>query len=163
MRSNIKTKLSEHRFFQGFPDSVLNEIAGCGSIKKIKGDTMLAHEGDPADEFYAILEGRIAVETSLPGNPPRVLQTLHAGEIIGWSWIFPPYEWTFDAHVVKDATLMAFDARCLRGRVENDHELGYLLMKRFAQIITQRLKSSRLQLLNLYGSEDQPTNTAPGT
>ena len=161
--NNIKTKLQGHRFFQSFSDSVINQIASCGSIKKIDANQMLAHEGDPAEEFYAIIDGRIAVETSLPGKNVRVLQTLHAGEIVGWSWIFPPYEWTFDVHVVKDTTLFAFDARCLRGKTENDHELGYILMKQFAQIMTLRLKASRLQLLNLYGSEDQPTNLAPGT
>ena len=78
--------------------------------------------------------------------------TVGDGEVLGWSWLVPPYKWHFDARSLTDTRALALDGRCLRGKFENDHELGYEMMTRFAQLMTQRLEAASLQLLDLYGT-----------
>jgi hypothetical protein len=79
------------------------------------------------------------------------LETLHDGDLVGWSWLFVPHRWEFDGRVQTDTALISFDGACLRGKCESDHELGYELMKRFAQVIISRLQATRLRLLDVYG------------
>jgi CRP/FNR family cyclic AMP-dependent transcriptional regulator len=81
-----------------------------------------------------------------------VLQTLEPGEIVGWSWLFPPYRWNFDVRALEPLGAIAFDGACLRGKCDRDPALGYTLMKRFARVLSERLGAARLQLLDLYGS-----------
>ncbi len=88
-----------------------------------------------------------------PGRPPLVLQTVGAGDILGWSWLIPPYHWMFDAVALEPTRTIALDGRCLRGKCEADRVLGYELLKRFAHIMEQRLQATRLQLLDLYGGQ----------
>ena len=80
-----------------------------------------------------------------------MIATLGDGTVVGWSWLFPPYRWSFDARAIEDTRAIAFDGACLRGKCDSDHELGYVLMQRFAQIILDRLQAARLQLLDVYG------------
>jgi CRP/FNR family transcriptional regulator, cyclic AMP receptor protein len=73
--------------------------------------------------------------------------------VLGWSWLFPPYRWHFDASASAETSAVVLDGACLRGKCEDDASLGYRLMKRFAQLIQQRLQETRLQLLDVYGGE----------
>ena len=86
------------------------------------------------------------------GRGPVVIETLHDGDVVGWSWLFPPYRWQFDARALEPSRAIAFDGACLRGKCEADHELGYELMRRFAGSIIERLQATRLRLLDVYGS-----------
>jgi hypothetical protein len=95
----------------------------------------------------------VALEVTAPGRAPLVVQTLGAGEILGWSWLVPPHHWLFDAVALEQTRAIALDGRCLRGKCEADHDLGYELLKRFALIMEERLEATRLQLLDLYGDE----------
>src|SRR5581483_1513183 len=92
----------------------------------------LFREGGNADRFFLIREGGIALEVDAPGRGALVIETLHAGDVVGWSWLFAPYRWQFDGRAVEASRLVAFDGRCLRDKCEADHELGYQLMRRFA-------------------------------
>jgi CRP-like cAMP-binding protein len=76
---------------------------------------------------------------------------LAAGEVLGWSWLIPPYHWKFDARAIEQTRALALDGKCLRTKCEEDHDLGYELLKRFAQIMEERLQATRLQLLDVYG------------
>ena len=80
-----------------------------------------------------------------------MIETLDAGEVVGWSWLFAPYRWQLDARATEACRLVAFDGACLRGKCDADHELGYQLMRRFAAQIVERLQATRLQLLDVYG------------
>jgi CRP/FNR family cyclic AMP-dependent transcriptional regulator len=82
---------------------------------------------------------------------PITIETIEAGEVLGWSWLFPPYRWHFSARVVEPTRAIALDGVCLRSKGEADHDLGYELVKRVAQIMMQRLQATRLQLLDVYG------------
>ena len=80
-----------------------------------------------------------------------MIETLHEGDVVGWSWLFEPYRWQMDARVTRAAALVTFDGECLRGKCDADHELGYQLMRRFAASVIDRLQATRLQLLDVYG------------
>jgi CRP-like cAMP-binding protein len=79
------------------------------------------------------------------------IQTVGPGELLGWSWLMPPYRWHFDARALEQTRALSFDGTCIRNKCETDHRLGYELMKRLAYVFTQRLEASRLQLLDVYG------------
>ena len=92
----------------------------------------------------------MAVEIFVPGSGPIVIQTLEAGEVLGWSWLVPPHRKQFDARALEVTVALKFDAACLRTKCEEDPKLGYELLKRFTQILGQRLQATRLQLLDVY-------------
>lgn len=150
---DIRTELAEHPFFAGLAEADLDFIAGCGRNEAFREGTQIATEGSPADRFYLIRKGRVAIETYTPARKAMRLQTLEDGEILGWSWLFPPYQWNFDARALTDVRTITLDGRCLQDKCENDPRLGFELMKRFARIMTQRLRATRMQLLDVYGRE----------
>jgi hypothetical protein len=79
-------------------------------------------------------------------------QTAGEGEMIGLSWLIPPYRWRYDAKALELVRAIALDATCLRNKCEADHHLGYELMKRFVPVMVDRLHTTRLQLLDVYGA-----------
>ena len=110
-------------------------------------------EGDPADAFFVIREGAVALETVVPGRGAVTIETLHDGDLLGWSWLVPPYRTAFDARALGTAHLLALDGSCLRERCERDPALGYDLLKLLATVFTARLQDTRLRLLDLYGAD----------
>lgn len=148
----LETVLAEHPFLQGLSAEHLHLMVGCASNVRFEAGQYLFHEGDQANKFYFIRQGKVAVEIRAAAKGPIVIQTLNAGEVLGWSWLIPPYEWHFDARAVELTRAFALDGKCLRTKCEEDHHLGYELLKRFTDIIEQRLQATRLQLLDIYGT-----------
>lgn len=149
---DIRTLIQEHPFFAGLDVTSLELVAACASNVHFAAREYLFHEGDPADQFYLLRSGRVRLETAVPGRTPVALETIQAGEVIGWSWLFPPYLWHFDAVATESVRATAFDGKCLRGKCEENHDLGYELALRSAYIMIQRLQATRLQLLDVYGT-----------
>ncbi len=89
---------------------------------------------------------------------PIVIETIEAGEVLGWSWLFPPYRWHFNARALEPIRAIMLDGVCLREKGEIDHDLGYELVKRMAHILIERLQSTRLQLLDVYHVQDGGTH-----
>lgn len=137
--------------FAGLTPAQLEWIAGCGENCGFEAGEYLAREGDEANSFYVIRHGHVALELSAPGRGGLAISTLGEGAVVGWSWLFPPHRWSFDARAVEPVRAIAFDGKCLRGKCDTDHELGYMLMQRFAGIILDRLQATRPQLLDVYG------------
>jgi CRP-like cAMP-binding protein len=152
VQRDIEALVSEHPFFQGMSAPWLQLIAGCGKNVHFAAGQLIARAGEAANEFYAIRRGRAAIELHSPERTPLILQTLEEGEILGWSWLFPPYRWVFDARAIEPVSAIGFDGACLRGKCERDHDMGFEFMKRFARVFMQRLEGARLQLSDLYGS-----------
>lgn len=144
--------LKDHPFLKGLKSEYLKLITGCASNAVFQPDEFLFREGEDADSFYFIRKGKIVIETFIPGKGPLVIQTREAGEVTGWSWLIPPYRWHFDARATELTQAIALDGKCLRGKCEEDHDLGYELMRRFATVMADRLEAARLQLLDVYGS-----------
>ena len=147
----IKELIKQYPVFAGLEQSQLELIAGCGHNEHVEGGTLLLREGEPADVFFLIRHGVVALEVHAPARGPLQIETLSAGEVVGWSWLFPPYRWQMDGRAVEACSLVAFDGACLRGKCESDHDLGYELMKRFAASVVDRLQATRFQLLDVYG------------
>jgi len=144
--------IGEHPFFKDLDERYLKLVAGCAkNVRFVEGETIF-REGDEADQFYFIREGLVAVELMVPQRGFSTLQTVGEGDVLGWSWLMPPYRWRFGARALQPTRAMAFDGKCLRGKCEEDHDLGYELLKRFTFVVTERLEATRLQLLDLYGT-----------
>lgn len=144
--------LAQQAIFAGLPSKYLETITGCASnVRFARGDYLL-REGDDATTFYILREGRVALETHGAQYGQLLIETIEAGEVLGWSWLFPPYHWHFSGRAIEPVYTLALDGSCLRGKCDADHDLGYELMKRFASIIIQRLQATRMQLLDLYSA-----------
>lgn len=148
----LEPLLAQHPFFQDLDPAYRELIVGCAGNVRFRAGEFLFHEGEAANRFYLIRHGRVALQVFIPGQGPATLATIEAGEVLGWSWLFPPYRWHFDAQAIDLVRAVGFDGECLRGKCEADHGLGYTLMQRFARIMVQRLQATRLQLLDLYGT-----------
>ena len=149
----IDALLRDVPVFHGLASEQLELIAGCGSNVHFDQGTVLFRQGDQADTFYLVRHGMVALETYVPARGPAMIETLEAGEVVGWSWLFPPYRWHFDARALTPLRATGFDGACLRGKCEADPKLGYELMSRFAQVLIERLQWTRLRLLDLYGRD----------
>lgn len=147
----IADELHEHPFFAKLPIEVSQLIAGCGRNVVFKPETVIAKEGSDANNFYVIRRGRVALQVHATPAGTALLQTLDDGDILGWSWLFPPYRWSVEAKAMQDVHAIQLDGKCLRDKCDSDPAMGYLLMKRFSHIISQRLETTQLQLLDLYG------------
>jgi CRP-like cAMP-binding protein len=145
--------VKEHPFFSGLEEGFCQLVCGCAKNVRFEAGHYLFHDGDPANELYLLRHGRVALEVAVPGRGALTFQTLSAGDIIGVSWLIPPYRWTYDAKALDLTRAIAMDATCLRGKCEEDHDLGYELMKRFVPILIERLHGTRLQMLDVYGSD----------
>lgn len=145
----IEEILVNHHFFKGLGLANIEIISACASFAQFRAGEFLFREGEEAHSFFVICEGKVTVETFVPGRGPITLQTVGAGDVIGWSWLFPPYTWTFDARALDSTRVVVFNGNCLRTKYEADHDLGYILMERFAHIIVDRLQATRMQLLEL--------------
>ena len=146
--------LAAHPFFQGLAPGHLKLLVGCASNVRFDTGAFLFRTGEEANQFFLVREGTVAMEAVAPGRPVVVVQTLGAGEILGWSWLIPPYHWMFDARALEPTRAITLDGKCLRGKCEADHDLGYDLLKRFTQLVVSRLEATRMQLLDLYGNAD---------
>ena len=142
--------LAKHPFLKGIEPEHLKILVGCASNVRFNAGQFLFHEGEDANEFYMIRQGKVAVKIQGAERGPITVQTIGEGEVLGWSWLIPPYRWRFDAQAMELTRAIALDGKCLRTKSEEDHDLGYQLLKRFAGIIVERLEATRLQLLDVY-------------
>ncbi len=144
--------LGEHPFFKDLPGPYLDTVVGCVANVVFQPGEFVFREGSAADRFYVVREGRVAVEVFVPNTGPVTLETEEGGEVLGWSWLFPPYQSMFDARALNAVRALSVDGACLRTKCEKDTSLGYELMKRFTLLVVSRLQAMRMQLLDLYGN-----------
>ncbi|HJX49755.1 MAG TPA: cyclic nucleotide-binding domain-containing protein [Gaiellaceae bacterium] len=147
----IETLLQDVPLFQSLQPADLALIAGCGSNVQFRADELIVRDGDTADVFYVLRHGSVALETFVPARGAVTIETLEPGDVVGWSWLFPPYRWHFDVRALSLVRATSFDGACLRGKCEADPRLGYDLMSRFAQVMIERLQWTRMRLLDVYG------------
>lgn len=156
-KKNIDALIAAHPFFAGLDERYLQLISGCGANARFDAGQYLCREGEQADRFFAIRHGTVAIEVFVPQRGEVTLVTLSEGEIVGWSWLFPPYRWRLDARAVEMVRATTFDGACIRKKCEEDPAMGYALMCRLAQVVSERLEAARLQLLDVYGNSTQKT------
>jgi len=144
--------IATHPFFADMEDGFRQLVAGCARNVRFEAGQYLFHEGEAADRFYLLRHGCVSLELTAPGRGTLTFQTVREGEIVGVSWLIPPWRWTYDARAMELVRAVAIDAACLRQKCEADHDLGYDMMKRFMPVLIQRLHAVQLQILDLYGS-----------
>src|SRR5215510_15489002 len=150
MVESLEAIIADHSFFSDLEQRYVQSLTGCATNVRFDARTYLFREGEPADHFYLIRQGKVAIEISAPPRKPIIVQTLGSGEVLGWSWLVPPYRWRFHARAVERVRALALDGKCLRRCCEENHSLGYELLKRFTPVIAQRLEATRYQLLDVY-------------
>ena len=152
-------KLIEHSFFQNLEYEHLKQLASCADETDFSPGSMIFRAGECACNFYLITSGEIALEIQEPGSEPVRIGTLGAGELLGWSWLFPPYVWHFQARAIAPTKAIKFNAAPLLVACEEDHDFGYELMKRISQVVIHRLQATRKQYLQLLQSHPEEART----
>lgn len=146
----LEQSLSRHPFFSEFSKAHLATIASCANTAVFDAGTFLFREGEPAHAFFAIQRGRVAIASLTPHEGPVTVTSVGGGDLLGWSWLVPPHRWHFGARALEETSVVAFNAACVREQLERDHELGFLIMRKFAQVMASRLEALSLQLVNVY-------------
>lgn len=147
--------ITESPVFDGLEPEQLELIAGCASNVGFAEGERLFREGDPADTFYLVRHGLVALDAYIPNRGQVTVETVGGGEVVGWSWLVPPYRWHFTGRAVEPVRAVQFDAACLRGKCDEDARLCSELLKRFSQVLVARLQATRLQLMDVYGDGDR--------
>ena len=147
----IDQYLPSHPFFAGLDDEAIALVTGCAVNAHVRPGEYLFREGEPADTFSVVRSGRVAIQMRLPTGA-IVVDTARDGDVVGWSWLVAPFRWTFDAVATDDTSVVSVDGACLRGKCETDPALGYALLQRVVQVMSTRLHSARVRLLDLYGT-----------
>lgn len=142
----LKAVMAGHPFLDGLRPEHVEILAQYAMESGFAADQMIFREGEMANRFYLILHGRVALETTTSAGKPLVIDSTGAGEVLGWSWLFPPYCWHFSARALEPTKAIFFYGTWLREQCEQDHDLGYELVKRMAEVVIQRLHATRRQL-----------------
>ncbi|MBC8278440.1 MAG: cyclic nucleotide-binding domain-containing protein [FCB group bacterium] len=146
----LRPILEEHPFFQDLEPDYFDIVVGCASNIVFSPEALIYSEGDPSANFYLIREGRVGLEINIPSRGTMTIQTIDKGEILGWSWLIPPYKCRFTARAFTKVRAIAIDGECLRKKCDEDYKFGYEFYKRFSGIIVQRLQATHLQLLDVF-------------
>lgn len=149
---DLSATLRQHPFLADLSEHHMQILVGCAMNVKFADDHYLIREGEVADKFYLIRSGRVALEVDSSERGSFRIQTIGPGEVLGWSWLISPYRWHFSGVAVTEVRAIALDGKCLRTKCENDHDFGYEMLQRLAQVMERRLEATRLQLLDMYGS-----------
>ncbi|GLY85164.1 Crp/Fnr family transcriptional regulator [Actinoallomurus iriomotensis] len=144
--------LAAHGLFRGMPAHHLDRLASVARAEDLPAGHRLFDEGEPADRFWLIRSGRVVLDLHVPGRGDLIIESLGPGTVLGWSWLFPPYEWRFGAVAAEPVRAIVFDATAVRVRCAADPALGYELTRRFAAVMLDRLQNTRMRLLDLYGA-----------
>ncbi|MBK8975108.1 MAG: cyclic nucleotide-binding domain-containing protein [Planctomycetes bacterium] len=152
-KPSIVDTLRKHQVFEGISPDCLEAFAATAHHVSLQPREVLIQEGAPAEEFLLIDSGRIAIEIFVQGRGHVSIETLGPGELVGWSWLVEPHRWHFDAIAVTPSDLIAFPAAAARELLASNHECGYGLLSRFLPQIVQRLRATRMQLLDFYTLE----------
>lgn len=148
--TDLEPIIRRQHFFSELPDEHIRLLTSCASNVRFDPGQVIFQAGVKADQFFLIRRGLVSLELPIQGKETITIQTVSSGEILGWSWLFPPYEPYFDARATDPVLAIGFDGECIRQECDANSALGYLLMKLFAQVFRERLRGSQLQLLDLY-------------
>ena len=148
----LATRVALHPVLAGMNHTQLTLLTDCAVARHFNTGQTILREGDFANGFYLIETGSVALGSEAGLGESIVIQTIGAGDLLGWSWMFPPYVWQFTARAVEPTTVLFFYAAILREYCEKDHSLGYELLKRISAVMVTRLQAAHDQMLSLYSN-----------
>jgi len=140
--------LSAHEFFSGLDEEVVKYLSESVSIREIKKGQVLFRHGEHADKFYIVRDGQISIQVPAVMGPTLAIQTLGADQVLGWSWLISPYQWSFQAKAEDDTILLEFDGIAILARCEQEPQFGYELLKKFAGLMSERLDAARQKMMD---------------
>lgn len=146
----VEQLLAEHPFVSGLEPAHVKLLAQGAAEARYDENEFIFHEHEDATGFYLIVEGSVALKIHVPHLGPLPIQTITAGQALGWSWLLPPYKWHFDARAFSPVTALLLKADYLRRLFERNPELGYRVLLRVTAVLAERLQATRLQLLDVY-------------
>jgi CRP-like cAMP-binding protein len=149
----MATRVALHPFLAGMDRAHLASLTDCAMRAHFEPGQVIVREGEIANRFYLIESGKVVLESGEGFGEPVVVEAIGAGDLLGWSWMFPPYVWQFTARVVEPTSAIFFYGTILREYCERDHSLGYELFKRMAPVILRRLQAARKKMLSLHSRE----------
>src|SRR5712691_9314521 len=146
----MATRVALHPFLAGMGRTHLSLLTDCAMAAHFKKGQTILREGEIANRFYLIESGKVMLESGEGFGEPVVIETIGPGDLLGWSWMFPPYVWHFTARAIEPTTALFFYGTILREYCEKDHSVGYELFKRMSMVMTKRLQAARKQMLRLH-------------
>jgi CRP/FNR family transcriptional regulator, cyclic AMP receptor protein len=149
---SLKPSISEHPFLRSLSSAYLQILTDCAEERAFAAGEVIFREGDIADRFYLIEQGKVALESHVSPEGGLAVQDLGPHDVLGWSWLFPPYVWHFQARAVEATRTISFNGAHLLVACEKNHEFGYDLMKRLAQVLIRRLQAAQKQLTKLHAT-----------
>lgn len=147
-KPSIEDYLSTHAFFSGMDSSFLKFLSNSVTELRIQKGNVLFQHGNRADKFYLLRDGQISIQVPALMGPTLEIQTLGKDQILGWSWLIPPYMWSFQARALEDSDLLEFDGSAILARCQEDPNFGYELFKRFAALMSERLDAARQKMMD---------------
>ncbi len=145
----LENAIKAHPLLAGLRADQLRALKDNAMMVRYQSGEVIFREGDPANRFYLIQHGKVVLESRRRDGEPVLIQSIGPGDVLGWSWLFPPYYWHFDARAVEPTEAIFFYGTRLREQCEDDHDLGYELLKRMTQVVIQRLQATRQRLPGL--------------
>src|SRR6266496_2590055 len=146
----LATRVALHPFLAGMNRTQLALLTDCAMATHFKTGETILHKGEFANRCYLIETGKVVLESVAGFSEPLVIETIGAGNLLGWSWMFPPYVWQFTARAIEPTTAIFFYGTILREYCEKDHSLGYELLKRISAVMVKRLQAARKQMLSTH-------------
>jgi CRP-like cAMP-binding protein len=146
----LKDLVAEHPFTEGLNPRYLHLLTDCATFERFGMNQTLFRESFEADHFYLLLTGHVALQTFIQTNGLTTIQTVGAGDALGWSWLYPPYRWHFTATAIDPTEAIALNARKLREEMQENHDFGYAITYRVGQSMLERLQATRMRLLDVY-------------
>ena len=145
----VESVIADHPFLRGLKPEHLLLLADSAMRMRYEAGELIFREGDPANRFYLIEQGQVSLESHRKDEAPVAVQVIGPGDVLGWSWLFPPYYWHFDARVLEPTTAVFFYGTRLREQCEQNHDFGFEVMKRMTHVVIDRLQAARKQLLSI--------------
>ncbi|OIO38300.1 MAG: hypothetical protein AUJ71_03350 [Candidatus Omnitrophica bacterium CG1_02_49_16] len=146
---DLEKIVTSHRFLGGLNQQHLDKIVGCSVMADFNAGKYIFRQGDKAENFYLLTKGRVTVGLDSPEKETLLVETLNVGDVLGWSWLVPPFKWRFNAVAASATHAIVVNGEQLRSLCEEDHELGFQITKRFLNVIATRLEMANEQFLDM--------------
>ena len=144
--------LAGHRFLRGMADDYLAVLSRLCWVAPVRRGHLFFVEGDTAHRFWLLCSGQVALDVHTPEGRELIVETLGQGDLLGLSWLVPPYQWQFNATAVHDTTTFEFNADAVRAACESDAGLGFQLLQRAMAVASSRLQATRIRMLDIYAA-----------
>lgn len=153
--------LSKHPWLAGMKPAQSRQISEHAREVRLSAGQVIFSEGEYADRFWLIWEGRVAIVLEVPDRGTMLLETLDIGDSVGWSWLFPPFRWRFSAVATTDVRAVEIDGPAVRALCDQDTELCAAIYRRVSMVAVERLQATRLRLLDMYAASSVDLNGGP--